>query len=179
MQEIKPIEQLSKKEHRALRRQEKEAQRESIMKEKRVKHMVTWGIGLALVALLIGGLIWYVANRPPIQEDDIVSRSGFHWHSELAIYVKGERQEIPSNIGIGAVHQPIHTHDDNNQGIIHLEFSGLVRKQDIFLGQFFKNWGKDMRSFGTNMNMTVNGQENTEYENYIMRDKDNIELRYE
>ena len=36
-----------------------------------------------------------------------------------------------------------------------------------------------MRSFGTNMRMTVNGIENTEYENYQMKDGDTIELRYE
>ena len=36
-----------------------------------------------------------------------------------------------------------------------------------------------MWSFGTNVKMTVNGKENTEYENYAMQDKDKIELRYE
>jgi hypothetical protein len=29
------------------------------------------------------------------------------------------------------------------------------------------------------LKMTVNGKENTEYENYIMQDKDKIELRFE
>ena len=180
MQEIKPIEQLSKKDRHALRRQEKETQRESTLKAKRIKHIARWWISVALTTLLVGGLIWYIAvSRPSISEGDIVSRSGFHWHTELAIYVKGEKQEIPANIGIGAVHQPIHTHDDSDKGIIHLEFQGLVRKQVITLGQFFKNWDNDLRSFGTNIKMTVNGEENTEYENYIMQDKDKIELRYE
>src|SRR3989344_5002745 len=62
---------------------------------------------------------------------------------------------------------------------IHLEFQGLTRKQDIILCQFFKNWGKDMRSFGANIKMVVNGKENTEYENYVMRDKDKIELSFD
>lgn len=116
---------------------------------------------------------------PSVPESDIVSRGAFHWHPELAFYVKGEKQEFPPNIGIGAVHQPIHTHDDSGQGIVHLEFQGLARKQDVALGQFFKNWGKDMRTFGANMKMTVNGEENTEYENYVMRDKDKIELNFD
>jgi len=47
------------------------------------------------------------------------------------------------------------------------------------LENFFRNWGKDMRSFGANMRMTVNGVENTEFENYMMRDGDKIELRYD
>ncbi len=180
MQEIlQPIGQLSKKERRALRQQEKERQRTSEMKAERVKRLAKWGAGITLVGVLVSGLVWYAATHPPIPEGEIVSRNGFHWHPELAIYVQGVRQEIPANIGIGAVHKPIHTHDDNDQGIIHLEFQGMVRQQDIMLGEFFKNWDKAIRSFGANMKMTVNGEENTDYENYIMQDKDRIELRYE
>lgn len=128
--------------------------------------------------LFFGGMIWWSKS---LQENnpDILSRNGFHWHPEVTIYVKGEKQEIPANIGIGAVHQPIHTHDDSNQGIVHMEFQGLVRKENATLGQFLKGWGKDINSFGANVKMTVNGEENTELENYIMQDKDKIELRYE
>ncbi|OGF51746.1 hypothetical protein A3I27_03685 [Candidatus Giovannonibacteria bacterium RIFCSPLOWO2_02_FULL_43_11b] len=142
-----------------------------------MKKIVSWGLGGGLAIAVVGGLIWYVTTRPSVQESDIISRNGFHWHPELVIYIKGEMQEIPKNIGIGAVHQPMHTHDD--PPLIHLEFQGLARKQDITLGQFFKNWGKDMRSFGTDMKMTVNGKENAEYENYVMRDRDKIELSFD
>ena len=156
----------------------KQEQRKEVLSET-PKKIVLWGLGGGLIVAVIGGLIWFAALQPPIPESDIVSQSSLHWHPELTIYVKGEKQEIPANIGIGAVHQPVHTHDDSDKGIIHLEFQGLTRKQDIMLGQFFKNWGKDIRSFGANMKMTVNGEENTEYENYVMRDKDKIELHYE
>lgn len=170
---------LTKKERKELKRQEKLEVKEAASQKRRFKKFASWGLGGGLTVAVIGGLVWYVATRPPIPESDIVSRSGFHWHPELAIYVKGEKQELPPNIGIGAVHQPIHTHDDSNQGIVHMEFQGMARKQDVTLGTFFKNWGKDMRLFGTNMKMTVNGEENTEYENYIMRDKDKIELQFD
>ena len=170
-------EQLTKKESRELKRQEKFEEKEMFVRKRRFKKIASWGLGGGLAVAVIGGIVWYAATRPPVPKSDVISRNGFHWHPELTIYVKGEKQEIPENIGIGAVHQPIHTHDD--APLLHMEFQGLVRKQDTTLGQFFKNWGKDMRSFGTNMNMTVNGEENTEYENYIMHDKDNIELRYE
>src|SRR3989338_5113509 len=180
MQAIKNMdtqELLTKKEHRELKHQEKLEVKEATIQKRRFKKIASWGLGGGITITVIGGLIWYALTRPPVPESDIVSRSAFHWHPELVIYVKGEKQEIPENIGIGAVHQPIHTHDD--APLLHMEFQGLVRKQDTTLGQIFKNWGKDMRSFGTNMNMTVNGEENTEYENYIMHDKDNIELRDE
>jgi len=133
---------------------------------------------IGTVILILGASVWWSESQQAVGQD-VVSRNGFHGHSELVIYVKGEKLDIPENIGIGAVHQPVHTHDDSNQGIVHMEFNGIVRKQDVTLGVFFKNWGKDMRSFGTNMKMTVNGKENTDYENYIMGDKDKIELRYE
>ena len=132
------------------------------------------------VLIIVGGLsmfVWYLATRPSISQSEIISRNGLHWHTDLVIYVKGQKQEIPNNIGIGAVHQPIHTHDET--GLIHLEFEGLVKKQNIELGNFFKIWDKDMQSFGINMKMMVNGVENTEYGNYIMQNNDKIELRYE
>ena len=170
---------LTKKERKELKRQEKLEVKETVSKQRHAKKILQWIGWSALGVAIVGGLVWLVASQPKTPESDIVSRSGFHWHPELTIYIKGEKMEIPENIGIGAVHQPIHTHDDSDLGVVHMEFQGLARKQDVTLGQFFKNWGKDMRSFGANMKMTVNGKESTEYENYVMRDKDKIELRFD
>ncbi len=155
------------------KKDERELRKQNAQFRSKVK-TISW---ILVAVVVVGGLIWVVASQPKTPESDILSRRGFHWHPELTIYSKGEKQEIPVNIGIGAIHQPMHTHDTT--GVLHLEFQGLVRKQDITLGQFFKNWGKDMRSFGANMKMTVNGKENTEYENYVMGDKDKIELRFD
>lgn len=142
----------------------------------------------ATIALLVGGVWWSnnLANNNP----DVISRTGIHWHPQLTILVRGQQVTIPQNLGIGAQYAStrgydpqmqmaaVHTHDD--LPLIHLEFmSGPVYKEDATLGQFFKIWGKDMRSLGSNMRMTINGKENTEYENYIMRDGDKIELQYE
>lgn len=142
----------------------------------------------ATTALLVGGMWWSnnLANGNP----DVISRTGIHWHPQLTIFVRGQQVTIPQNLGIGPQFAgtrgfdpqmqmaAMHTHED--LPLIHLEFmSGPVHKEDVTLGQFFKVWAKDMRSFGSNMRMTVNGKENTEYENYIMRDGDKIELRYE
>lgn len=135
-------------------------------------------IGGIVTALLVGGVWW--TNSLENKDPNVLARNGMHSHPILAIYVNGEKQEIPANIGIGATHSPMHTHtEDAAQGVIHLEFSGVVRTEDAMLGNFFRNWGKDMRGFGANMHMTVNGETNTEYENYVMHDKDVIELHYE
>ncbi len=113
------------------------------------------------------------------EQSEIISKNGLHWHSQLAIYVKGDKVEIPPNVGLGAVHNPVHTHiEDAEQGVLHLEFNGIVRANDTMLGEFFKAWNKDMDFFGSNMVMKVNGVENTEFGNYLMKDGDEIELNY-
>ncbi len=178
MEENKPIEQLSKKERRELKHQQKSDRRESAIHKQKTKSYLTWGITALVAIALIGGLTLAYKNKPKIPESDVVSRNGLHWHPELTIYVKGEKQALPSSLGIsGSYMAPVHTHESD--GVIHLEFQGLVQKKDITLGQFFKSWGKDINSFGTNMKMTVNGKESTELGNYIMQDKDKIELKYE
>lgn len=153
---------------------------------------------MIITSLLIGGL-WFFLKQPEARPDDvagvntlaksgIISSDGLHWHPRLFIFIKGQKQIFPSDIGLQNGHQPVHTHQDASEGIIHLEFNGLVTKEDITLDKFFKNWGKqfnsaqilDQRSSedGT-VKMLVNGKENFDFENYQMRDGDVIEIRYE
>ena len=140
----------------------------------------------ALVISGAAGFVWYMVNRPAGDKGEIISRTGLHWHPELGIYLNGQRQDIPADIGLGAVHNPIHTHEADN--IIHLEMSGLVRADDIRLSQFFKVWNKTLtptcifeqcNGSAGSLKMSVNGQPSTAFGQYQMRDKDKIELRYD
>lgn len=147
--------------------------------------MKNFFITLIGLLILIGGVVWW-SKSMQTSDPNVVAIKGLHSHPILAIYVKGEKQSIPDNIGIGGQYSslpmgmsPIHTHDDANEGIIHLEFSGVVHKDDVTLGEFLKTWGKDINSFGSNVKMTVNGAENSELDKYVMGDGDRIELRYE
>ena len=145
-------------------------------------------ITLAVVALVLVGL-WWAGARQQQDDPDVISQSGIHWHPTLEIFVRGEKVDIPANIGLGQQYSSlptydrsmgmtaIHTHED--MPVIHLEFPGLVRSSDITLGTFLRVWGKDIRSFGESVRMTVGGAENTEYEKYIMRDGDTIQLHYD
>lgn len=178
--------QLTKKERKELRREEKMAERATQGRKKKAGNLASIAIGCVLVAAVIGGIVWMSSKSPAPAEDDIISRSGIHWHPELSIYIKGEKQVIPANIGLGVVHNPVHTHDDT--GIIHLEFSALVKKDDVRLGKFFDVWEKRFDSpcifeFCTGpdgtMKMTVNGQENTEFGSYMMKDGDKIEIHFD
>lgn len=171
-----------------LKRQQKIKEQQIIQRKRNIKKIAKTSIISALVIAPIVGLIWYVATRPPTPETDIASKRGLHWHSQLSVSIKGQKQEVPANIGIGGgrVMGSTHTHDTSGQ--IHLEKQGLVTKTDISLGQFFKAWGKQFNSNcildscngpdGT-VKLLVNGNENTEFENYSMKDKDKIEIKYE
>lgn len=117
--------------------------------------------------------------------DKIVSNNGMHWHADLTVTILGEIQEIPIDIGLEGAHKPIHTHEDKK---IHMEFNGVVKESDITLGQFFKSWGKTFNkdcifdkcngSEGRVV-MMVNLKENSEFEKYVMKDNDRIDILFE
>lgn len=148
-------------------------------------------LGTIVTILIVIGAIFLLSKGENVNvpEDQIVTRKGLHWHPRVTIFIKGEKQEIPANLGIGAVHSKIHTHDtDNKEGVIHMEMKGLVTKDDTRLANFFKVWGKMFNSnklFNkTNssegiVKMFVKEQENREFENYLMKDGDRIEIKYE
>ena len=177
MENNQPTEQLTKKERKELRYEQRAEEKQKLTWQRAVKRVLKITLVIIVVGGSIGSFIWYLTTRPSIPEAEIISRNGLHWHSELTIFIKGQKQEIPANIGIGVVHQPVHTHDAS--GVIHLEVEGLVRQADIKLGHFFKIWDKDFTAFGQLTDMTVNGEKNNELENYQMKDGDKIELRYE
>lgn len=149
---------------------------------KKIKEIILWVIAIGFI---LYGIFWLV-TLPKLPKSQIVSNVGIHWHPNISIKIKGEKIIIPANIGIGAVHSPMHTHKED--GTIHMEYGGVVRQYDITLGKFFDTWGKDFSSTsimgnksgdGGVVRMTVNGENNTEFENYIMNDGDVIEIIFE
>lgn len=167
---------LTKKERKELRHQERIEEKQRFAKRRAAKRITKIVLAVVIIGGSIGVFSWYIATRPPVPEGEFISRRGLHWHPELAIFVNGERQEIPANIGIGVTHNPLHTHDAS--GVIHLEFQGAVRRDDVKLGKFLAVWGKGFMEFGSSVRMTVNGEENTELHNYAMGNGDKIELHY-
>lgn len=176
---------LSKAERKKLRREEKQRQQEKKIQATQRKQLIK---KISMWTLVIGCLIgigWLISQS--LQPNpDLISRRGIHWHPEIAITIKGQPVEIPANIGMGPVHADMHTHKINDQ--IHVEMQRAVRKEDIRVGKFFDIWGTQFSSTcildscngpdGT-VKMFVNGKENTEFENYLMQDKDKIEIKYE
>ncbi len=160
--------------------------RKQTKKSGKTRQFLKIGLIVVLFVAGLGVLAFLVSKNPADKTEDIISRNGLHWHPELSIYIKGQKQEIPADIGLGFREEPIHTHDA--MGVIHLEFSGLVVREDAKLANFFQIWGKQFNSncifkfcngSEGKIKFSVNGKENNEFENYIMRDGDKIEIKYE
>lgn len=181
------MQRLSKQEKRLFKRQRKQEELHRNQRVKKLKKIFWIGFGILIIGGGILGLGLFLVNRPSIQESIIISRQGIHWHAELSISILGQKQEIPTNIGIGfGGHKPIHTHEAD--GVIHMEFSGLVKKDDTRLARLFEIWDKKFsidcifdKCNGPEgqVNMLINGEPNYEFEDYIMRDGDKIEIVFE
>jgi hypothetical protein len=119
-------------------------------------------IVIAAITIVIAAALSYVIWQNSISNQgkpsgDIVSKDGIHWHPHLSIYIKGQKQEIPANIGISKQYSSskwydsmmdmtdFHTHD--NSGTLHWEvMDGPVTKEHIQLKAFFDVWGKPFNS---------------------------------
>ena len=164
--------------------------------------------GISAIATLVvvlagsgGGGTSGSASSATFGNGEVVSESGIHWHPELSITIKGQKQTIPANIGIGPQHAnskwydpmmqmtDVHTHDSS--GTLHWEVMDSmapVKRNDIRLGVFFEIWGKPFNATqildnhngpdGT-VTMTVNGKPNTDFDNYLVHDGDQIQISYQ
>ncbi|MDO8663836.1 MAG: hypothetical protein Q7K28_03325 [Candidatus Wildermuthbacteria bacterium] len=142
---------------------------------------------LIFAIIVVGVGAWFFLSKSSTPEIDIIARNGLHWHANLSINIFGEPQDIPAGIGLEKLpHRPMHTHDRDN--IIHMEYSGLVKKTDLRLGNFFSVWGKIFnkdcifdKCSGPEgqLKMLVNGKESLDFDNYLMKDKDKIEIIFE
>lgn len=132
------------------------------------------------------GVVWILLQPVEKPEAALLSASGLHWHATLALRLNGESVTIPANIGLAGGHNPIHTHDVS--GTVHLEFPRVVTEDNLRLKKFFQAWGEEFNNVcllnvcveeGDVVMMRVNGELNTEYGEYVMRDGDRIELSIE
>ena len=108
----------------------------------------------------------------------------FHIHPHLEIIINNQKQETPANIGIAyTCMNALHTHDTS--GIIHVESPEI---RDFILADFFAVWNKPFNKDQIldykvdaqhTIRVTVNGSEVQDFENTVLRDKDQIVINYE
>ena len=109
-----------------------------------------------------------------------------HDHAQLTIVINGSEIDIESNIGIGNPDcdgmKGIHTHD--NTGRLHIETPSPMPAP---LGAFFEIWGEsfnenEIMGYKNDSNheivLTVNGEINELYDEYMMQDGDQIRIEY-
>ena len=107
-----------------------------------------------------------------------------HFHPYLTIVIDDVEFEIPDGTGIdteicpGAMHMT-HTHDAS--GKIHVEGHSI---EEVPLEVFFDVWGMHFNESGImdyrngTIEMTVDGQPNSEFQNLILADNQNIVITY-
>lgn len=153
------------------------------------QNLKLWGqriFGIVFFITVIIGVGWFGYTKLGVGHFDptttCITAETYHVHPHLTIKINGEDQNIPANIGSIPCHLPLHTHD--NDGVIHLENAFPF---DATLGQFFTIWKKPFNSqqimdYKINdtheLILTVDGQPSGEFENFILKDKQEIVIEY-
>ena len=150
-----------------------------------------------LIAVLLAGCSGGNDASAGSTNSNNVPQQPIHWHPNLRIMIKGQDQVIPSGIGINIGNNmdnemssmrmsPTHTH--TGDGIIHMENDRPWQKPEtLTLGYFFKVWEKNFNSScifdycngkNGNLTLTVNGELNSDFDKYVMHDRDKILIAY-
>jgi hypothetical protein len=166
--------------NKAKHREPRAEKKISPAKKKKIKN---WSIFLISLGLIILGIYALTSNVSsckdlPAKELTLASHTNVisHIHPLLSIYIDEERQGIPANIGVETEFmRALHTHDSS--GKLHIE-SPCPGRTQFPLGDFFEIWEEDFYKEGMSVKMTVNGKENIDLDNYILKDLDNIKLEY-
>jgi hypothetical protein len=135
------------------------------------------------VVFLVGLIVWQKYNNGSGEQGaHVASTVPFvlpnaplvqHIHPELTIVVDGEKETIPANIGLGAQHRVLHTHDTD--GVIHVEAQDT---RAYTLGDFFSVWGKTIERDGYSVELAVDGAPSEDFDNLVLKDKQQIVLTY-
>lgn len=191
--------QLSRHEQKAMKREERDRQREEMehakSRSRLTKNLVRYG-GIALVVVALVAGIFVFGNKGStgnaVKEQPYTSGQ-VHWHASLEVFTCDRFREMPKPIGGADTHLGtplLHTHKD---GLIHIE-GRIYRKQDIMLGKYMDNLDVEfdedkimdyVNGDGCNdgkenkVRMQVNGKDNFEFRNYVINDGDKIVIKYE
>lgn len=169
------MQELTRKEKREFKRQEKIIQLKRANRLKRFRGFVTFS---ALILLIIGGAgygIFRLAKHAPAQT---YTSEPVHWHALVDIEICGEKRDLPKSPSGEIGTHLLHAHNDNT---IHVE-GRVIEKEDIALGRFFDLMGVsfdrgrimdkkngDTCSDGKQgfVKMSVNGTPNNEFRDFI------------
>ncbi len=183
------MEQIKDNQHES-KREQKSAERQRSARKRSFNRSAKRALIILFVAVGIWGLwYWGSSNSSPQTTRALAfscttdTLTTFHIHPHLVITINGQDQQIPAGIGnsITCLH-PIHTHDTS--GMIHVESPS---PRDFTLADFFAVWGKtfnhnqilnSVADASHTITMTVNGVPSQDFEDLVLRDKDQIVIAY-
>jgi hypothetical protein len=153
-----PVKQ-TKQGRRAERRQESQRKQEERKREAKQRRNLIIGGGVVAVVVVIAFVLFSMFNQntangtgatadtsnslAPVV-DNIACEANeqlvYHIHAHLSIYINGQQQALPANIGInnaqGCIYW-LHTHDTT--GVLHIE---SPTQKTYMLGNFFHVWSQ-------------------------------------
>jgi len=188
---------LSKNERRQVKLQQKREakarmQGEEVQKEKSNKMLLYGGVALAFIVIV--GIFLSLPKAEPVNfvTGALTFPLGLiHWHATPLIYVCGDNISPPiTTPGKHLGSNLLHTHEDK---LAHIE-GNVTSPNQITLGAFMANIG--MRFSETQLidkkngdlcpdgvagtvKLVVNGTQNNQLANYVLRDGDTVEMRFE
>jgi len=134
-------------------------------------------ITIFILLMFLGSSITYAIISAFPQENTV---SG--WAAQLFIVIYGEQYPISADIGIVGNETVGKIYTTSTDGILYKSVN-----EDVTLGDFFNEWNQTFNSTcilsycNTNtssMVMFVNGKQNSEYEYYIIQNRDVIVIDY-
>lgn len=148
-----------------------------------MKKSVIWIV--VIVVILIGLMMWgRTASEDAAghwEDTDVLclpsghANVAYHIHPTLDIFVDGEVESVPANIGVNTeCMAEIHTHDAT--GKIHIETTSAER--NITLGDFFAVWDENLEREGFETEVTVNGEPLSDLLDFVPQDLDAIVIKY-
>ncbi len=189
-------EQLSKHERRQIkletRREAKQIAINAGEKKKLFNKILTYSV----IALVAFGIAWFFMSIPKSKQANYDTGSlsfplgNVHWHATPTLVICGENVALPkpaSGQHFGS--NLLHLHDDS---LFHIEGS-VSSPSQITLGAMMSSIGRnfsqevildkkngDMCPDGKprKVSLLINGVENMQYENYIIRDGDKIKMAF-
>ena len=152
--------------------------------------MIYLTVAITLVMIVVSIVVFYgvrnvlCSSKAP-GEINLYKSHGFRnlESVDVSISVKGTELSIPADIGRGdKLLRPLHTDDESGRIIIESECG-----RDFTLGDFFRIWGKNFNrscvmdycdDANNTIKMLVDGDQNNDYDNLILRNGQKISIIY-
>ena len=148
-----------------------------------------WSVG-GLAAIVVMISIVMIPKNEFSNPKEPYSKGQVHWHATLKVFVCGEEKLMPAPVGEHHLGLPLlHTHADR---LIHIEGT-ILNPEEITLGKYMGVIGQNFKDDELldkkngdlcndqpgKVKLLVNGKENDQLTQHVIKDGDDYILRFE